>query len=132
MAAPNTNRNEAGMTSFIPSDGNVRLVGSPTVQYTLILAVLGGLCSGVWFFATQVATNASAAERQIRFEAAMLARLETDEKRFETRSAAIDAIENKLARIDAQLGFILAAVSMGPSVSHSPTPAPAPDRKGTR
>ena len=88
---------------------SARIVVSPTVNYAVILALLGSYGAGAWFLATQTATNAAISERFARFETSVNTRLEVGEKRDENRGAAMDAIGNRLTRMEAQLAFLVAA-----------------------
>ncbi len=95
------------MTDQKPVESSVRVIASSSINYALVFALLSGLCAGVWFFATQTATNIAVAERQVRFEVAVGARLDASEKHEETRSIAMAAIDNRLSRMEAQLAFIV-------------------------
>ena len=93
----------------MPSDSSVRLVASPTLNYALILAMLGSYGCGAWFLATQTATNAAVADRFVRFETTVTARLDAGDRREDARAVAVDAIGNRLTRMEAQLAFLVAA-----------------------
>ena len=133
MAGQRLIRDDRGMTTISEPEGAVRLIASPTIQYGLVFAMLGSLCSGVWFFATQAATNAALGERQARFESAVAAKFEVYDKRGEQRTAAIEDISNKLARIDAQLAFFIAGfAAQGGHVPAMPAMPAGPAAKGAR
>ena len=93
-------------TDVKPADSSFKIAASSNINYAFILALLGGYGSGVWFFATQNATNAGVAERLARFEQTVAGRLDAVEKRDETRSAAVATIDNRLSRIEAQLSYL--------------------------
>lgn len=92
-----------------PPESSARVVVSPTFNYAVILALLGSYGAGAWFLATQTATNAAIAERFTRFGSVVNTRLEAGDKRDETRAATMDAIGNRLTRMEAQLAFLVAA-----------------------
>lgn len=102
-AAP---RSDSPMPATDPS--TVKISASPSINYAVVIGIIGALGSGVWFFATQTAVNQGIAERQVRFETAAGARIDADEKRNESRDTEISAMDNRLARIEAQLTFLVA------------------------
>ncbi len=95
------------MTDLKPADSALRVLPSSNINYAFLLALLVGYGSGVWFFATQTATNLGVAERLARFELSVAGRLDLVEKRDETRATAVATIDNRLSRMEAQLAYLV-------------------------
>ena len=89
------------------ADSSVRIQASPNVNYAVIITLLGACVGGVWFMATQAATNAGVAERLNRFERIITDRIAAADRRDEVRLASVAAIENRLTRIEAQLTYLV-------------------------
>lgn len=91
--------------------GDVRVSVSPNFTYAFILTVAVGICTGVWFFASQAQANAALESRYDKFEVAVLARLEKMDQRDQSRSNSVSALDTRLARIEAQLAFLISNMS---------------------
>lgn len=89
-------------------EGNaVRVSLSPIVGYGILGSLMVGYGTAAWFLATQAATLATTAERQIRSEVAVQARLDQAEKRDDARAGTVGGIDSRLARIEAQIAYML-------------------------
>lgn len=100
-------------------DGTVRVRLSNTFNLAVIGSLLGFGGSVIWFIATQTSILQQIDARQRQFEATISRRADELEKREneradaaakrdESRRADTDAAAQRLARIEAQLGFLVA------------------------
>ena len=95
-------------------DGSIRIAASRSFNYAFLLTLVLGGGSGVWFFATQAATNVGVADRLARFETNMATRLDAADRRDEQRSESVAAIDIRLTKIEAQLSFLTQNMPRGP------------------
>ena len=100
-------------------DGAIRFKFSNTINIVAIASILMFAGSLVWFFATQTSILTQIDNRQRAFETTMTAKTDTLERREESRAEAAEkrdearrseaeAAAQRLARIEAQLGFLVA------------------------
>lgn len=109
-------------------DSALRLVASSTINYAVILTLAGCLGSSIWFFAQQSAAMATMNERIVSNKSeinqritdtdtsinlrvghtieSIVDRLNVIDKHDESRSTSIGAMDTRLARMEATLGYL--------------------------
>ena len=118
-----------------PADSSVRMVASNTINYAVILSLLGALLYGVWWTAHRdaafealtatVAAQNIAMNKRIddssvadnlrisRIADSITERMGAMEKRDEERRTSLAVMDNRLTRIESKLDFLTTNITGG-------------------